>query len=85
MVTNDLRERDEQIAMLSRKEAIACANLERAVKANDQDAIVRLQLGRRLEQVLIEKEEALEELEMLKVQLEEIRTSFSKVIGNGNQ
>lgn len=33
----------------------------------EQDAQVRLQLGKRLEQVLQDKEEALEELEVFKV------------------
>ena len=67
MVTNDLRQRDEQIEVLSKREAVAKENLAKLLKQHEQDAMVRLQLGRRLEQVLIEKEEALEELEMMKV------------------
>lgn len=36
-------------------------------KMHEQDAIVRLQLGKRLEQVLLDKEEAYEELDLFKV------------------
>ena len=36
-------------------------------KLHEQDAIVRLQLGKRLEQVLLDKEEAYEELDLFKV------------------
>ena len=52
------------------------ASLERMVfvneKVHEQDAIVRLQLGKRLEQVLLDKEEAYEELEQLQVRIFEI-------------
>lgn len=34
---------------------------------HDQDALVRLQLGKRLEQVLLDKEEAYQELDSFKV------------------
>ena len=55
------------IVKLKRREA----SLERMVfvneKVHEQDAIVRLQLGKRLEQVLLDKEEAYEELEQLQV------------------
>ena len=55
------------IVKLKRREA----SLERMVfvneKVHEQDAIVRLQLGKRLEQVLLDKEEAYEELELFKV------------------
>ena len=66
-LTNDLNEKDDMIVKLKRREA----SLERMVfvneKVHEQDAIVRLQLGKRLEQVLLDKEEAYEELEQLQV------------------
>jgi hypothetical protein len=47
------------------------AALERAVfvkeKEHEQDSVVKIQLGKRLEQVLLDKEEAYEELEQLQV------------------
>jgi hypothetical protein len=65
--TNDLNEKDDTIAQLKMREA----SLEGLLAANDrmheQDAIVRLQLGKRLEQVLLDKEEAYEELDLFKV------------------
>ena len=66
-MTNDLNEKDDTIVKLKRREA----SLERMVfvneKVHEQDALVRLQLGKRLEQVLLDKEEAYEELEQLQV------------------
>ena len=66
-LTNDLNEKDDTIVKLKRREA----SLERMVfvneKVHEQDALVRLQLGKRLEQVLLDKEEAYEELEQLQV------------------
>ena len=71
--TNDLNEKDDTIAHLKMREA----SLEGLLAANDrmheQDAIVRLQLGKRLEQVLLDKEEAYEELDLFKVRCGEAR------------
>ena len=62
-----MNEKDDTIAHLKLREA----SLEGLLAANDrmheQDAIVRLQLGKRLEQVLLDKEEAYEELDLFKV------------------
>ncbi len=67
ILTNDLTERDEQINQLKKKEE----QFEQILIDRDnmfkQDAMVRMQLGKRLEQVLMDKEEALEQLEMMKV------------------
>ena len=41
--------------------------------------MIRLQLGRRLEQVLMDKEEALEELDMVQNKLESIRSAMALV------
>ena len=42
-------------------------SLAQKEKMYEQDAMSRMQLGRRLEQVLMDKEEAVEQLEMMKV------------------
>ena len=65
--TNDLNEKDNVIIKLKKRQI----SLENIIAANEklheQDAIVRLQLGKRLEQVLLDKEEAYEELDLFKV------------------
>ena len=70
MMSNELAEKDEQIAQLHRNEH----ELEKKLIDKDnlykQDTMVRLQLGKRLEQVLMDKEEALEQLELLRVSLQ---------------
>ena len=71
-MTNDLNDKDDLIVKLKRE----VAALERTVfikeKEHEQDSIVKVQLGKRLEQVLLDKEEAYEELEQLQVGLENI-------------
>lgn len=67
VITNDLSERDDQIADMRKRESVLQQKIAQLGSQHDQDATVRLQLGRRLEQVLIEKEEAVETLEMTKV------------------
>ena len=42
----------------------------------EQDAMVRMQLGKRLEQVFIDKEEALEQIRLLQEQLEAIKSTM---------
>ena len=48
-------------------------------KMHEQDALIRLQLGKRLEQVLMDKEEALEELDLVQTKLESIRSAMALV------
>jgi hypothetical protein len=67
ILTNDLNERDEQIAALKRKEEQFEQMLVDRDNMFKQDAMVRMQLGKRLEQVLMDKEEAMEQLELMKV------------------
>ena len=64
-LTNDLNERDEQILELKSREAALKNLLAQKEKMYEQDAMVRLQLGKQLEQVLMDKEEAQEQLEMM--------------------
>ena len=65
--TNDLNEKDEFILKLKKRQVFLETVLAANEKVHEQDAIVRLQLGKRLEQVLLDKEEAYEELELFKV------------------
>ena len=55
--------------MLKKREAALEENLKMKEKMYAQDAQVRLQLGKRLEQVLMDKEEIKDELDSLKVVL----------------
>jgi hypothetical protein len=66
-LTNDLLEREEQILELKRREADYSQKIQSKDKLYEQDASVRMQLGKKLEQVLMDKEEALEQVGLLKV------------------
>jgi hypothetical protein len=59
------------------REASLIDQLAAKEKVHDQDALVRLQLGKRLEQVLLDKEEAYQELEGFKEKLENIHSAMS--------
>ena len=65
--TNDLNEKDDIIFKLKKQESVLEGALAATERLQEQDAIVRLQLGKRLEQVLLDKEEAYEELQHFKV------------------
>jgi hypothetical protein len=67
MLTNDLNDRDEQIAALRQRETLLQQTYSQKEKMWEQDALVRMQLGKKLEQVLMDKEELQEENEMLHV------------------
>ena len=68
-MTNELAERDEQINELMKAKQDFENKLKEKENMMKQDNMARLQLGKRLEQVLMDKEEALEQLEQLKVNL----------------
>lgn len=65
--TNDLNDKDDVILRLRKQESLLESALAATERLQEQDAIVRLQLGKRLEQVLLDKEEAYEELHHFKV------------------
>lgn len=67
VMANDLNERDEQIALLKKKEEHYEQTLIERDNMYKQDAMVRMQLGKRLEKVLMDKEEAMEKLELMRV------------------
>ncbi len=66
-VNNELVEKDELIAKFKGQEVLYEQKLVEKDNIYKQDAMVRLQMGKRLEQVLMDKEDALEHLELLKV------------------
>lgn len=66
-MTNELNERDNQIALLKKKEEHYEQTLAERENLFKQDTMVRMQLGKRLEQVLMDKGEAQEQLEALRV------------------
>lgn len=67
VLTNDLNEREDQIIALKKREAAFQDTLANKERMYEQDAMVRMQLGKRLEQVLMDKEEIKDELDNLKV------------------
>jgi hypothetical protein len=67
MLTNDLTDRDLQIENLLKREASLNAAIAQKDRMYEQDAAMRLQLGKRLEQVLVDKEEITEQYEAMKV------------------
>lgn len=79
MLTNDLNDREEQIRDLKTKEQHMSQTLTQKEAMFEQDAMVRLQLGKRLEQVLMDKEDAEEQLDMMKMQLDSFHKSFAIV------
>lgn len=72
LMNNDLAEKDEAISQLRKNLQESELKLREKDNLMKQDTMVRLQLGKRLEQVLIDKEEALEQLEQLRAQLDMI-------------
>jgi hypothetical protein len=72
LMNNDLAEKDEAISHLKKNLQEFELKLKEKDNLMKQDTMVRLQLGKRLEQVLIDKEEALEQLEQLRAQLDMI-------------
>lgn len=72
-VTNDLNDREDVIIRYKSRENELSQALAAKDRMYEQDVMVRMQLGKRLEQVLIDKEEAYEQIEMLKDQIEALR------------
>jgi hypothetical protein len=71
-MNGELIERDEQLALMKKLQTDYESQLREKDNLMKQDTMVRLQLGKRLEQVLMDKEDALEQLEQLKAQLDMI-------------
>ena len=69
VLTNDLNEREDQLIAMKKREEAYLDQLANKDRMYEQDAMVRMQLGKRLEQVLMDKEEIKDELDDLKVLL----------------
>jgi hypothetical protein len=67
VLTNDLNEREDQIIALKKREEAYTEQLASKDRMYEQDAMVRMQLGKRLEQVLMDKEEIKDERDNLLV------------------
>jgi hypothetical protein len=67
VLTNDLNEREDQLISMKKREEAYLEQLASKDRMYEQDAMVRMQLGKRLEQVLMDKEEIKDELDDLKV------------------
>lgn len=79
VLTNDLNEREDQIIALKKREAVYTETIANKERMYEQDAMVRMQLGKRLEQVLMDKEEIKDELDNLKAQLASIQNTFQQM------
>eukprot|EP00981_Chlorochromonas_danica_P003887 scaffold736_cov197-Ochromonas_danica.AAC.1 len=64
-LNNELAEKDETIVALKKSEQSYEQRLQEREKMYMQDNVVRLQLGKRLEQVLMDKEEIVEQYNLL--------------------
>ena len=78
MLYNELNAREDEVAELRKREEILQQHMRSKEKMYEQDAIVRMQLGRRLEQILMDKEEIKDQLESYKNQLDAINALTSK-------
>eukprot|EP01035_Chromulina_nebulosa_P019020 gene19020-24840_t len=78
-LTNDLFEREELIVTLNKRESEYKQLLAAKDKLFEQDVLSKTQLGRKLEQVLMDKEEALEQIELLKEQLSALKESVAVI------
>jgi len=77
VLRNDLNEREDQIIALKKRGVYFEEQLAAKEKMYEQDALVRMQLGKRLEQVLMDKEEIKDELDTLKAQLEMLKAGLA--------
>ena len=76
MLTNDLNDREDLIIQYKARENELKQTIATKDRMYEQDAMVRMQLGKRLEQVFIDKEEALEQIRLLQEQLEAIKSTL---------
>ena len=81
LLSNDLNERDSQISAMKHKEEQYEQTLTDRENMFKQDAMVRMQLGKRLEQILMDKEEAMEQMELLKDQVDNLKATLAAKAG----
>ena len=68
-LTNDLNEKEDQIMAYKKREAAMLEHLAAKEKQHEQDNNVRLQLSKRLEQVMMDREDLKDIVENLKVRI----------------
>eukprot|EP00605_Chrysophyceae_sp_TOSAG23-4_P000749 GSChrysophyteH1.ASY1.ANO1.837.1 assembled CDS len=71
-LTNELNDREAEIISLKKQETVFKETLKAKERMYEQDANVRMQLGRRLEQILLDKEEAKDEIDDLKAHVQKL-------------
>mmetsp|Transcript_2571 Transcript_2571/g.2721 ORF Transcript_2571/g.2721 Transcript_2571/m.2721 type:complete len:88 (+) Transcript_2571:16-279(+) len=71
-LTNDLNDREDYIIVLKKRESLLLAEMESKEKAYEADCGVRVQLTKRLNQVLMDKEDVKEQLEIMQEQMEKL-------------
>lgn len=67
MLTNDLNDREDQIIALKQKEKAQESAWATREKHYESEAAARMLLNRKLQQILIDKEDALDQVAHLKV------------------
>lgn len=83
LLQNELHERDEEIVLIKKERAV----LEQSMKAKqvmyEQDAHVRMQIGQKLEQTILDREEQKELNEALSLEIFRLRQQLAQYEGGG--
>lgn len=66
-LTNDLNEKEDQIDAYKKREAVMESHLTKKEKLHEQDAVIRSQLGKKLQEALMDKEDLKDRVEELTV------------------
>ena len=75
---NELNERNAEIAAFKKREEVLEATLKAKEKVYEQDIEVRMKLGRRLEQIFLDKEEVTEELYEVKEHAQRLEEELAR-------
>ena len=75
---NELNERNGEIAAFKRRQDVLEATLKAKEKVYEQDIEVRMKLGRRLEQIFLDKEEVMEELYEVKEHAQRLEAELAR-------
>ena len=78
---NELNERNAEVASFKKRQDVLEATLKAKEKVYEQDIEVRMKLGRRLEQIFLDKEEIAEELYEVKEHAQRLEEELAKYKG----
>ena len=78
---NELNERNAEVASFKKRQEVLEATLKAKEKVYEQDIEVRMKLGRRLEQIFLDKEEIAEELYEVKEHAQRLEEELAKYKG----